>query len=1093
MTWWHTTAWYWRWPECTLGWILWLGWGGSLFVGMLSTRRWCTCAWRWQRRHTALLIILLLFTPVFAYLVGYPRPNVQGDWATWTGLSPVIWLPLGALTWGLAAGWLGVIPAMVLAAIEGTLRGLLWTHSPFAPWEAMTTALAISWAAFQPYRTPVFRLLRHPWGSVALGGLVTLFFPWIEWLAQREPAGDWWPALANYTHQIAFCWAELAVVAVVGSLLAWARWWPWGRREQMATEPSPMERSLAGRFLGLSIPLALLIGGAMAVISIIEAQRAARRMLDDRLQVVTGLAAESVPFFLESGQDHIHRLATQTIGFADPQTRQEALQRAFVSSAFFTRLLLADAQGRVVAVYPPEDKRALSPDEMAALPFALAGVPTQVITSPPVGEAPTGWVSFVAPLPDGSHVLIGRASLDANPVTAPLVEALQTLEAYGGLGLVLDEEGRVLYPANMFQPPIPFQADEWVAAEGTMVAITSPTGERRWMIARRTLGRPWWVVALLPSDEVIRLTLQIALPLMAVALGLYALSLVGMQSLLRMITRSLGALAAEAQRIARGDLDHPLQVEGVDEVGQLRQAFEQMRQSLKERLTELGQLLEVSRHTARAVDVEQLVRPVLEAALKVRPEAVRIALVPTALPSEGESRPRSFGAGPHQGDYAYLDVVAVRLVRQKNQIVLRHPERLSGIQIPPGKRVPGVLVCLALRYEQHLFGALYVIFSAEEAVDPTGLDYLRTLAGQLSLALANVRLLLETQLDKQRLEAVLASSPDPILVTDERGRLILGNPAAFEVLQIDSHQIGKPLRQALPIPDLVELLLKPGRGPHSAEIVLEDGRVFFASVSDVRSEGRPVGRVAVLRDITHYKELDALKSEFVATVSHDLRSPLTLVQGYATMLDLTARLDERQKQYLRQILQAVDSMSRLVNNLLDLGRIEAGVGLQLRMVPVEDVVRQVVNTLEARAQAKRIHLGVEIASNAPPLVEADVCLLERALANLVDNAIKYTPPEGRVTVRVAPLGQDQVLLTVEDTGVGIAPVDQPRLFEKFFRVKRRDVQREQGSGLGLAIVKSIVERHHGRIWVESQLGKGSQFHIALPLRQPQKVKETGKP
>ncbi len=1086
MTWWHTTTWYWRWPEGALGWALWAGWGIALLVGMFLARRRYTCAWRWQPRHTALLAILLVFTPVFATFVGYPSPQMPEDWTAWEGLSPAVWLPLGALTWGLAAGWLGIVPAMLLAAVEGTLRGLLWTHSPFAPWEAMTAALVISWAAFQPYRTLLFRLLRRPWGGVTLAGLASLLFPWIEWVAQRSSGGHWWPALTEYSHRVVFWWAELTVVMVVGTLVTGLRLWPWGRREEEATEPSPLERSLAGRFLGLSLPLALLIGGAMAVISIAQAQRAAQRMLADRLQVVTGLAAESIPFFLESGQDHIHRLTTQAEALTDPATQAKVLQQAFASSAFFTRLLLADAQGHVVAAYPPKGERGLSPDEMAALPFALAGVPNQVVTSPPLGNASVGWVSFVAPLPDETHVLIGRTSLETNPVMAPLVEALRTLQTYGGVGLVLDEEGRVLYPADMLQPPIPFRADEWVASEGEMVAITSPTGERRWMIARRTLGRPWWVVALLPSDEVLRLTLQIALPLIAVALGLYALSLVGMQSLLRMITRSLGALADEAQRIARGDLDHPLQVEGVDEVGQLRQAFEQMRQSLKERLTELRQLLEVSRHTARAVEVEQLVRPVLEAALKVRPEAVRIALVPTALPSEGESRPRSFGAGPHQGEYAYLDMVAVRLAHQKNQIVLRHPERLSDIQVPPGSRAPGVLVCLALRYEQHLFGALYVVFSDEETVEPASLDYLRTLAGQLSLALANARLLLETQLDKQRLEAVLASSPDPILVTDERGRLILANPAAFEVLQVDFHQIGKPLRQALPIPDLVDLLLKPGRGPHSAEITLEDGRVFFASVSDVRSEGRPVGRVAVLRDITHYKELDALKSEFVATVSHDLRSPLTLVRGYATMLDLTARLDERQKQYLRQILQAVDSMSRLVNNLLDLGRIEAGVGLQLRMVPVEDVVRQVAKTLEAKAQAKRIRLTVEIAPNAPPLVEADPSLLERALANLVDNAIKYTPPEGRVTVRVAPLGQDQVLLTVEDTGVGIAPVDQPRLFEKFFRVKRRDVQREQGSGLGLAIVKSIVERHHGRVWVESQLGKGSQFHIALPLRQPQK-------
>ena len=421
--------------------------------------------------------------------------------------------------------------------------------------------------------------------------------------------------------------------------------------------------------------------------------------------------------------------------------------------------------------------------------------------------------------------------------------------------------------------------------------------------------------------------------------------------------------------------------------------------------------------------------------------------------------------------------------RQRDRVVLSGAA-LNALQREPGAPLPGAVVALALRYEDRFFGVLYAAFSSIEEVDTATLNYLSTLAGQLSLALANMRLLLETQLDKQRLEAVLTSSPDPILVTDARARLILCNPAAVDALGIDPTRLGRSIHEVIPIPQLTSLLLKPGTGPHSEEIVLEDGRVYFASVSDVRSNGRWVGRVSVLRDITHYKELDALKSDFVATVSHDLRSPLTLVRGYATMLDLTAQLNERQRQYLKQILRAVDNMAHLVNNLLDMGRLEANVGLQVGQVPVQDMVQRIVNGLEPKAQAKNIRLEVDFAPNVPPLVEADESLLERALANLVDNAIKYTPPEGRVTVRVRLVAQDRIQFVVEDTGVGIAPVDQPRLFEKFFRVKRRDVQREQGSGLGLAIVKSVVERHHGQVWVESQLGKGSKFYIEIPLQQP---------
>jgi signal transduction histidine kinase len=176
-------------------------------------------------------------------------------------------------------------------------------------------------------------------------------------------------------------------------------------------------------------------------------------------------------------------------------------------------------------------------------------------------------------------------------------------------------------------------------------------------------------------------------------------------------------------------------------------------------------------------------------------------------------------------------------------------------------------------------------------------------------------------------------------------------------------------------------------------------------------------------------------------------------------------------------------MSRLVNHLLDLGRIEAGIGLQLEMVPVQDIVERVVNALQLQAAQKRIQLSADIPAQTIPLIEADQALLQQALHNLVENAIKYTRPEGKVLVRVQtqPIG---VVFQVIDNGVGVSPMDLPRLFEKFYRGAQQVPKDERGSGLGLAIVKSIAERHGGRVWAESQLGKGSTFYLAIPPRQP---------
>ena len=296
-------------------------------------------------------------------------------------------------------------------------------------------------------------------------------------------------------------------------------------------------------------------------------------------------------------------------------------------------------------------------------------------------------------------------------------------------------------------------------------------------------------------------------------------------------------------------------------------------------------------------------------------------------------------------------------------------------------------------------------------------------------------------------------------------------------------EVGKPVADVLEQPELVDLMRVSMREDESVEVELHNERVYLATASSVIAEGKSVGRVCILRDVTHFKELDALKSEFVATVSHDLRSPLTLMRGYATMLEMVGNLNNQQEGYIQKIVIGVESMSRLVNNLLDLGRIEADVGLRLEMLSVLDVIEQVTDGLSLQAAQKQIKMHVSVPETALPLLEADQALLTQAMHNLVENAIKYTPTNGDIWV-TAKLEQERIIFEVRDTGIGVSPVDQPRLFEKFFRSANREAKRERGTGLGLAIVESIAVRHGGEVGLISKLGSGSTFFIAIPIRQP---------
>jgi signal transduction histidine kinase len=230
-----------------------------------------------------------------------------------------------------------------------------------------------------------------------------------------------------------------------------------------------------------------------------------------------------------------------------------------------------------------------------------------------------------------------------------------------------------------------------------------------------------------------------------------------------------------------------------------------------------------------------------------------------------------------------------------------------------------------------------------------------------------------------------------------------------------------------------------------------------------------------------------LKSDFVSTVSHDLRSPLTLMRGYATMLEMAGTLNDQQKSYTKMIVQGVDNMAKLVNNLLDLGRIDFGVGLQVDSIPVLDILERVTSALQLQAKQKNISLGVEIPKDMPHAIEADQALLHQAIYNLVENALKYTPEGGEVTVNLLT-APTTLTFAIQDSGIGIPASDVPRLFEKFYRGTNREALAQRGTGLGLAIVKSIAERHGGKVWVESELGKGSIFHLQIPVMQPKEAR-----
>jgi two-component system NtrC family sensor kinase len=359
-------------------------------------------------------------------------------------------------------------------------------------------------------------------------------------------------------------------------------------------------------------------------------------------------------------------------------------------------------------------------------------------------------------------------------------------------------------------------------------------------------------------------------------------------------------------------------------------------------------------------------------------------------------------------------------------------------------------------------------------------NVLTTLAAYATVAIKNAHLYQETDNERHKLETILRQTRDPIIAIDNQEKIILANEAARLAFELsEGSLLGRSISSTIKNEEALEFISQPvDKDFHQREeITLEDGRVFNASMSFI--EG--VGRTIVMQDITHLKELDRLKSEFVSVVSHDLRSPLTSILGYVQLLERAGELNDAQKDFVKRVHSSVDNITSLIGDLLDLGRLETGLDLTLTACSLNDIIIQVVENAQMAIQDKKLNLDLNLLEEEC-FVQGDRKRLHQAFNNLVNNAIKYTSEKGKITIRINKK-DGQIITQVEDTGVGISPGDQPYVFDKFFR-SDQVMDNFQGSGLGLSIVKSVVERHNGRIWLFSAPEKGTTFTVVLPVAEP---------
>jgi two-component system phosphate regulon sensor histidine kinase PhoR len=345
--------------------------------------------------------------------------------------------------------------------------------------------------------------------------------------------------------------------------------------------------------------------------------------------------------------------------------------------------------------------------------------------------------------------------------------------------------------------------------------------------------------------------------------------------------------------------------------------------------------------------------------------------------------------------------------------------------------------------------------------------------------------------EKSKIKTIINCMGDGVLVCDRDGCIVLSNPAASRMLKVaETSLLGNFLNQCNLHSELSKTIQESlatkdvSYSSVSQELSIGDsGEIFLrAHTAPVRSDlGETMGSVTVLQDISHLKELDKMKSEFIAMVTHELRAPIAAVEQQLTVIlnKMAGEVTQKQEHLLSRAKERTKGLLTLIGDLLDLSKIEAGKMVQYKEpLNLQEVIQRVVDLMKAEAENKKIDLQFSPPSRIS-LIHADRNSMEGIFTNLISNGIKYTPEGGKVWITLGEEG-DFVKASVSDTGIGIKKEDLPRIFDKFYRVKTTETRQIVGTGLGLSIVKSIVDAHLGTISVESEEGGGTSFTVLFP-------------
>jgi two-component system, NtrC family, sensor histidine kinase KinB len=516
-------------------------------------------------------------------------------------------------------------------------------------------------------------------------------------------------------------------------------------------------------------------------------------------------------------------------------------------------------------------------------------------------------------------------------------------------------------------------------------------------------------------------------------------------------------------------------------------------EEVKRRIDQLGAINTVAATVSQTLDLSQTLATALQAVLNVvGAEAGGISLIDEqaneVILRAQQGWPHDFvnppmripvGQGMSGKVIATNDIVVDNNLDGTEQLAVPrfHDEQFRSIVMAP------------MHAHNKIIGILSIMGHQPNSFSNELINVLRAIADTVGVAIDNARLYETTSEHETQLNAIFQSTADGMIATDQNGRISMINHAAEIFFDVDSRKlIGTPLKEA-PIHVRIRESFQFALSTHTSEnktfqATLESGKTVSIIVSPVFVESQieqnknNQGWVIVLRDISHLRESEIRRAEFMRAAAHDMKNPLSVALSALHMLqDYFGNIDPTALEIIRLALNGINRLQALINDLLNLEQIESRLGLNQSELKINDLLQEVFAEMKPLLEAKNLTHTLELAQDIPA-IDGDAEWVKRAIVNYVDNAVKYTNEGGQIVART--FIKDSLLhVEVTDNGSGIPPEAQPRLFERFYRANSDS--KVQGTGLGLAIVKSVAEIHGGSVYVQSQPKHGSTFGMTLSL------------